>query len=488
MSPSPDFSTGARPLKAYPTLDQNAALNSQASSLLIDALAGTGKTSTLALKAADLIRHHAARRILLLAYSEAGLKAIEARLHQFSPSIPPELRMMTVEQLCAELLLAQGDPVPRLDTPLQRNLLIGQAHAALELDQERDEDPNLSEFLTRAIDINAFLAFEALAKQRLLLRDLDASGMTAWAYCAEHALDYGLLRLFQKYEHLRNGWNDEPAFYAPGDCTYAVAQQIAQLDFDAPYAPLQGQFEGVLFDELQDLDEAALLVLRQLAHGGNGRFIGVGDFNQHILRGAFSVFGDGAQRIIRELPADTARVSLRTTYRFGPAICRALNPLFGVDLVPHYTRKPAHFEARTYRDEIDCAQQVLAIHAQVVAGTVTPPASPARLHVILRSPEDSVLLEWLLAHEGVHYACKGMQRFYQRREVALVLALLWAMRGCSGGPLLSHSILNSAIEGHLHYAPCDTPLDGNQLANGQFDLNAALGTTPTEVDTREVAA
>ena len=38
-----------------------------------------------------------------------------------------------------------------------------------------------------------------------------------------------------------------------------------------------------LFDELQDLDEAAMLVLRRLVAGGNGVFVGAGDFNQHIL-------------------------------------------------------------------------------------------------------------------------------------------------------------------------------------------------------------
>lgn len=72
---------------------------------------------------------------------------------------------------------------------------------------------------------------------------------------------------------------------------------------------------------LQDLDEAALLVLRHLARG-NGRFIGVGDFNQHILPGASSIFGDSAQRILQELPAGTGQATLNTTYRFGPSSAR----------------------------------------------------------------------------------------------------------------------------------------------------------------------
>lgn len=473
----------------YPTLEQNAALNSQAPSLLIDALAGTGKTSTLAIKAADLIRYHGAQRILMLAYSEAGLKAIAARLARFAPTVPDALRVMTVEQLCAQLLQEQGDPVPLLDTALQRHLLIQQAYAALQQDQKRHPDPDLAEHLLRPLDINAFLAFEALAKQHLLLHALAQSGMGALAFCAERALDYGLLRLLQKYERLRTGLNEEAVFYAPGDCTYALAGQLAALDFGQPFAQLQGRFDAVLFDELQDLDEAALLVLGQLAHGGNGPFIGVGDFNQHILPGAFSVFGDGAQRMLQALPPSTERAALQTSYRFGPAICRALNPLFGVQLRPHHQGKPSRFEARRYRDDADCARQLLAIHAELLA---LPPAQPQglpqRLHVILRAPEDSVLLEWQLAQEGIHYACKGMQRFYQRREIALVLALFWSLQGCSGGPLLSQSILASAIDGLLTYAPRRAAPDGDQLANGLFDLNAALGEAPTDTDTRTVAA
>ena len=59
--------------RLYPGLDQNQALNSEASSLLIRALAGTGKTTTLAIKATDLICTQGARNVLMLAYSEAGI-------------------------------------------------------------------------------------------------------------------------------------------------------------------------------------------------------------------------------------------------------------------------------------------------------------------------------------------------------------------------------------------------------------------------------
>lgn len=470
-----------------PTIEQNEVLNSSAASLLIRALAGTGKTTTLAIKAADLIRTQGARNILLLAYSEAGLKAIWARLARFTAAVPAELRILTVEQLCAQLLREQGDPVPALATPLARNLLIEQAHAALGQELARHEEPELADYCARDLDINAFAAFEAQAKQRLLCRQIEDSGLSALQYCRDNELDYGLYRLLLKYERLRVGLNREPVFYAPGDCTYEIACQLGALDFDAAFAQLQGRFDAVLFDELQDLDEAAVLVLRQLARGGNGPFIGAGDFNQHILPGAFSVFGDSQERILRELPGGTQVVTINTTYRFGPAICQGLNRLFGVGFAAHYLRKSSWFEPRSYSDDEDCARQLLAIHAGVARLPGPAAGAPASLHVILRSPEDSVLLEWLFAHEGVHYACKGMQRFYQRREIALVLAIMWSMQGCQGGALLSQGILNSAIEGLLRYVRRAGQPDLDRLANGQFDMQA-LGDDPAQVDTLAVAA
>ena len=476
--------------KRYPTLEQNEVLNATASAVLVSALAGTGKTTTLAIKAADLIRTKGAGRILMLAYSEAGLAAIAQRLEKFVPAIPRQVHIMTVEQLCATVLQSQGDTLVRISEPLQRNLLIHQAHTALLQDPPLDMPPEVADFLARDLDVQAFLDFEARAKQQLLRHELNNSGLGALAYCREHALDYGLYQLFVRYERLRTGLNHEPQFYAPGDCTYEIAQQLVELDFSEPFAPLQGRFDAVLFDELQDLDEAAMQVLRALVQGGNGLFVGAGDFNQHILPGAFSVFGNGLARIRQELPADTQVVTLNTTYRFGNAICKGLNPLFGVAFSAHYPTKPSWFEQRSYSDDADCARQLLAIHDAV--RHERPPASgshaPASLHVVLRSPEDSVLLEWLFAHEGVHYTCKGIKRFYQRREMALVLAILWAMQGCGDQVRLTQGIVSSALEGLLRYVRRGSQPDQDVLANGAFDMQALQGDSPVEVDTRAVAA
>ena len=69
---------------------------------------------------------------------------------------------------------------------------------------------------------------------------------------------------------MRVGINGEPGFYAEGDCTFEVCRQLDLLDWDQPYEWLQERYDAVLFDELHDLDEGALMVLRKLVHGNNG--------------------------------------------------------------------------------------------------------------------------------------------------------------------------------------------------------------------------
>ena len=71
-------SPAAPVLKRRPNDEQKAVLNTTAKTVLINALAGTGKTTTLATKAADLVQMRGARRVLMLAYSDAGLAAIHA--------------------------------------------------------------------------------------------------------------------------------------------------------------------------------------------------------------------------------------------------------------------------------------------------------------------------------------------------------------------------------------------------------------------------
>lgn len=459
-----------------PTFEQQQVLQSKSSAIIINALAGTGKTTTLCMKACSLLAagNHDAR-ILVLAYSRAGVTAIRDRLHKLNGALPPRLEILTVEQLCERVLREQGDPVQRMDDPVRRRFLILQAQQALRQELSRNPDTATDPLLERDVDIDAFLALEALVKKRQLEQQLrDGPGMGLRAFCEYLGLDYDLYRLVRHYERMRVGLNHEPQFYMEGDCTFELARQLSHLDWDQPFGWAQGRYSAVLFDELHDLDEGALTVLHKLVQSGNGAFVGAGDFNQHIEEGAFSVFGEAMQRIRECLPENTEVLSVNTTRRFGGEICGILNPLFGVKFaaVPDSSDL---FQRLTYDSDAHCVQQLVELHAQVVNGWGRLHGESGKhssLNIILRNPQDSMLVEWVFGHEGVHYACQGLRPFYLRREVALVLTLMWALQGGEAEHCLTPGILQAAVQGLQHYGYRGKRIDAfnvDVLASRQFD-------------------
>jgi len=458
-----------------PTPEQQAVLESTAQAIVIQALAGTGKTTTLCMKASHLQASLGSeRRLLVLAYSQAGVVAIRDRMMKLHGSVPAGLDILTIEQLCEKLLGAQGDPLEKLEDPVRRRFLILQAQLALREVLARSPDDHAAELMEHDVDIDAFLAFEALAKKKRLDLQFEASDMDLHAFCEAEDLPYGLYRLFRHYERMRVGIDHEPRFYAEGDCTFEVCRQIELLDWDQPFEALNGRYGAVLFDELHDLDEGALAVLRKLVQSGNGVFIGAGDFNQHIHEGSFSVFGGAMARIRQCLPEQTELLELNVTRRFGSEICAALNPLFDVSFSPR-SENADSFQRLAYDSDEHCVDQLLALHQQIVNGwrdLQGEAAQHSALYVVLRNPQDSLLLEWALGHEGIHYGCQGLSPFYQRREVALTLALMWALLGDDTEKHLTLGIVHAAVDGVLHYGRPVTGPDGvdlDRLAQGQFD-------------------
>lgn len=476
-----------------PTGEQQQVLQSKASAVIISALAGTGKTTTLCMKACHLLtRMDQEARILVLAYSRAGVTAIRDRILKLDGAVPAGLEILTIEQLSERVLKDQGDPVVKLDDPVRRRFLILQAQQALRQEQQRIPDNDTLAGLEQGIDVDVFLAFEALAKKRLLHRQFQDAGTDLRAFCEELDIDLGLYRLLAHYERMRVGMNHEPQFYADGDCTFELCRQLDLLDWGQPCEWLQGRYGAVLFDELHDLDEGALMILRKLVQSGNGVFVGAGDFNQHILAGSFSVFGGAMQHIKACLPDDTEVLNINTTRRFGAEICAALNPLFGVEFAP-VPESSGSFVHATYDTDDHCAQQLVDLHAQIVNGWGALHGDKntySSLNVVLRNPQDSMLLEWVFGHEGVHYGCQGMSAFYLRREVALVLSLMWALQDSRTERYLTHGIVSAAVQGLLHYgrrsARADVA-DADVLAQGQFD-QACWTALPGSGESQQLAA
>lgn len=321
-----------------PTTGQRAILAAIDRSSLISALAGSGKTTTLCMAACGFLAHRrltsgkAKRNVLMIAHSEAGLVAIKERFKIIHGRMPDDISLMTVERLCKRALERQGQSINTPESWLHKKHLVAQAKAALEMDLEQNPDEDMASMLTRSLDVDAFTEFEKKVKRRLLQKRLEESGQGLQEFCNDMDLNYPMFRLYLKYERMRmgtdSGW---PGIFSEGDCTYEMCRQIDELDWESPHPNLTSLYDAVLVDELHDIDEASLNVLRSMMKGDNGIFIGAGDFNQHILDDAFSVFSDEMARIRESLPLDTQILRLNQTRRFGSSICDGLNNLFGLN-------------------------------------------------------------------------------------------------------------------------------------------------------------
>ena len=335
---SATFTLGWQNENFQPTPGQRAILTAIDKSSLISALAGSGKTTTLCMAACNLMANrrlvahgNPKYKILMLAHSTAGLTAIKDRFRTIHGRTPDGMYIMTVEQLCQRALISQGQSITIPDSWQHKKHLVEQARLALSINLDQDPDEDVSHLLAQKLDVDAFNAFESMVKRRLLPKRMEESEQGLRDFCDEWDLSYAMFRLYRQYERMRLNVNNEPSIFCEGDCTYEMCRQIDELDWDTPHRHLTALYDAVLVDELHDLDEASLNVLRSMIKGNNGVFIGTGDFNQHILEDAFSVFGDGMVHIREALPEDTQVLHLNQTRRFGSNICDGLNNLFKLD-------------------------------------------------------------------------------------------------------------------------------------------------------------
>lgn len=424
------------------TTEQLAIVQSKAPSAIIAALAGTGKTTTLACAAVQLLRAQPEARILVLAYSKAGVEAFKHRLQMLLQHMPSNLHVTTLERWCARTLRQRDAGVRFVADPLELRSQVQKALQLLEEQLQRHPDARLE--LPTEVDMQTFAAFNRAAKKSLLLQRLHDESAELAEFCEDHLLDYTQARLFTAYERVRIDDCGDIRYYAEGDCTYALAQE----DGDA----LSASYDLVLFDEMHDLDVASLTVLRHLLRASQARFLGAGDFNQHIEAQAWSVFQDKLHQLADFLPQVTESLPLTQSRRFGPQIAQAVNRWLDVDMKAPSTRRSTvtHW---TYDSDAQCINQLLKAQASIL-----PPAAGIRppLTVILRHAHDAVALEWAIHRAGQSVSLHGLQPFYHHRDIALLLGLLYAhgMQAPdwkSSTCILGTDILSAFIDGALYF-------------------------------------
>jgi len=389
--------------------------------LLIIAGAGSGKTSTLACRAAHLIAHGAdPQRMLLLTFSRRAAEALERRAGQFLQRVLGGTSMRPPGSLAwAGTFHSVGARVLR-----QYAGRIGLNEAFSILDRADAED--LLDLVRHDLGLSSTKSRFPAKGTCIAIYSRVVNGETsldevladAYPWCAQWS--GALAQLFEAYVRIKQAQNvldyDDLLLYWAG----MLAEPSLARD-------VGGRFDHVLVDEYQDTNRLQSSILLALKPDGRGVTV-VGDDAQSIY-----AFRAATVRNILDFPRcfePAARVvTLERNYRSTQPILDASNAVIGL-AAERFTknlwtdrasgRKP---RLVTTRDE---AGQARYVADRVLEQRENGVALKAQA-VLFRSASHSAQLELELAHRGIPFVKYGGLKFLEAAHVKDVLAVLkWA--------------------------------------------------------------
>ena len=419
-----------------PDEEQLAILASTARFNAIDGNAGAAKTTTLALKVLDALRHGMVPEdILVLTYSPAAVLAFQQRLRWIGVERETVLRtqITTFDALChARLQVLQGG-CPYLKYPNRE--VHETVQRAIQQARLRAERRHLGDAFVipgeGTLLIPVLLhAFKRL-KGTLAVNVLGNEFVLTEASALEAGLDFTETAVLQTYEALRYCLSDDPRsfrdslaplFRLPDDPFYDMACVLSADDpvFDLGSHPLRLGARLILVDEGHDLNRAMFTVLQHLVDVNPvEQVFVVGDRDQvvHSDGGADAGFMNSHfEAGIGKLQ----RMPLTTCRRFGE---RLAGPLGAHAWKEYAVAAERNTEIAVLRARTTSAVATL-IDGVFNHGGQLENGRPSSLAVLLRHPGASVDLESALERRGFHVETHGFEPFLRRPEVQFLRTLV----------------------------------------------------------------
>lgn len=407
--------------------------------IVVEANAGTGKTTTLALRAAESLRRGLApREIVAFTFTSTASQALATAFRR--QDLPAGVDISTIDAFACRILRE----VYGKDVPLVADAEALAPHvweAVREVEQRNQQRQGQALELPSWGDaswVDEFLRVNARLKGTL--RDhLDGPENRFDAeYAHDIGVDYSVLSVFRAYERMRRqNLAASPRFWGPFDATYDLACEISRGEDVRTAAAWPAWARAVLVDEMHDLNEAAFRVLKHVLEAGNSFFCGVGDVDQviHENTGAEARFMQ--HEVDRQFPGRTQRCKLTASFRAAPSLTDLAGRVAGKAYSSAATHTTTVLE-RTYADSADCVSQVL----DDVLAWKSSKRNLNDLAVLLRHPHQSIAIENALLAEGIPYQMQGFESYLRRPEVLFIRGLLAVATGKVEGIVSDESRLD----------------------------------------------
>jgi DNA helicase-2/ATP-dependent DNA helicase PcrA len=426
-------------MSTQPNSQQTAILQSPNKVKLIDAVAGAGKTTTLAMEARQARDEGVSERgILALCFSRGARLRFHEKLKEEAGE-DSSVFVMTVEDFARQLiedLAAKGRitrPVAHADVEGIRGELVAAAARVWQRYQEQgvrsdfnfgldENNQHLDDIARRLAQLKAALATQEFAPKDNESHDdendddadYDESGDGELAGQADPVAD-----IIREYETQRHPYPEEFRWQGPND---AVADLVYLLQRRPALANELRRWTLYLVDEWHDVNGAEFEMLARLRRGA--RLVVAGDKDQTINRdrGADPVFS--GQRFLDAYRADGKRFPLGMSYRFGQDAAVLADRLThngcegrpdrdtGVRRVAYDPSQPGA-----------CARLVVeTIQAALQKGRPKP--NNRDFAVVLRDVDQSIEIETALMEAKIPYKCDGFETFLLLPEILLLRGIL----------------------------------------------------------------
>lgn len=427
------------PKNITPSRQQLELQTSSSPSIIVDANAGAAKTTSLALKVAEVLEmqrqktgYYAPKKILTLTYTEVAGLAFRRALEKIGvpTDIVQQLWINTFDEFAAYMLAdLEGRSAKGVKTPEALRGTIAQC-----LDEVRERAQQRADRHLRLPGAEDRGFYEHLIHESLRIKGRMVLPQARWLDEPVDTLladnsgeDYTVLKVLERFERLRRPSEEEPPlFRSPGDATYDLASTVGDMSVEWPrhlFSKWPGGLHLICVDEFHDMNEAMFTVLRRLLESNTkAAFCGVGDPDQvlHQKAGAEPKFMDPAY-FAQETGRQATVMHLAGSYRFSAKLAELAGNLAS----KHYAslaQRETQVHPFFYAAPLECAQKIV----EDAAAWKRQGRPMNQFVVLLRHPHQSVLIENFLLEQAIPYRTYPFPTYLHRPEVLVVRALLAA--------------------------------------------------------------
>lgn len=431
---------------------QHEAVTSDARQILVLAGPGSGKTRVLTQRIAHLIHEREVNpgAILAVTFTNKAAREMRARLERMMGPGVSAVWLGTFHAICARILRREAERLP-----FNANFIIMDADDQTSIVRRILKDLNIDDKLYSPASIHNQISN---AKNALT----GPESFTSRTYREEVAK-----RVFEQYEKILRESN---AVDFDDLLMWAVRLFEQNPDLRESYG---NRFEHVLVDEFQDTNQAQYELLKHLSSVHHSMFV-VGDEDQSIYRWRGADYRN-VLRFQSDYPK-SIKLLLERNYRSTQNVLNAAQSVINQNTAR--TRKNLFSERGSgslvslydaVDDHAEAAYVVEDIMDRIAGGE-----KAGEIAVMYRTNAQSRLLEEAFLRAGIPYKLVGAQRFYGRREVKDLIAMLRLVHNPYDSVSLSR-VINVPPRGIGSKTLVDLNMQAQEHALFPIDILLSLG-------------